>query len=69
MAIFESHFTSSEAFLSSTGSRLIAGGVAGHLTRREEEQLLREVRQALSQFEGHQGLVAPAEILLGVGSK
>jgi ubiquinone/menaquinone biosynthesis C-methylase UbiE len=65
---FESHYTSSEAFLNSTGSRLIAG-VVGHLTRHEEEQLLREVRQALSQFEGPQGLVAPAEFLLGVGGK
>jgi hypothetical protein len=30
---------------------------------------LGEVRQALSQFEGSHGLVAPAELLLGVGSK
>jgi hypothetical protein len=30
---------------------------------------LGEVRQALSQFEGSDGLVAPAELLLGVGSK
>ncbi len=65
---FESHYTSSEAFLHSTGSRLIAG-VVGQLTRHEQEQLLEEVRQALSQFEGPQGLVAPAELLLGVGSK
>ena len=65
---FESHYTSSEAFLNSTGSRLIAGSV-GQLTRHEQEQLLSEVRQALSQFEGPQGLVAPAELLLGVGSK
>ncbi|HEU5227455.1 MAG TPA: hypothetical protein VFU49_06545 [Ktedonobacteraceae bacterium] len=30
---------------------------------------LEEVRQALSQFEVSQGFVAPAEFLLGVGSK
>jgi ubiquinone/menaquinone biosynthesis C-methylase UbiE len=65
---FESHYSSSEAFLNSTGRRLIAG-VVGQLTPHEQEQLLSEVRQALSQFEGPQGLVAPAELLLGVGSK
>ena len=65
---FESHYASSEAFLHSTGSRLIAG-VAGQLHPHEREQLVSEVRQALSQFEGPQGLVAPAEFLLGVGSK
>jgi SAM-dependent methyltransferase len=65
---FESHYPSSEAFLHSTGSRLIAG-VVGHLTRPAQEHVLREMRQALSQFEGPQGLVAPAELLLGVGSK
>jgi ubiquinone/menaquinone biosynthesis C-methylase UbiE len=65
---FESHYPSSEAFLNSTGSRLIAE-VVGQLTRHEQEQLLSEVRQAVSQFEGPQGLVAPAEFLLGVGSK
>jgi ubiquinone/menaquinone biosynthesis C-methylase UbiE len=65
---FESHYTSSEAFLNSTGSRLIAG-VVGQLPPQEQERLLDEIRQALSQFEGQQGLVAPAEFLLGVGSK
>jgi ubiquinone/menaquinone biosynthesis C-methylase UbiE len=65
---FESHYASSEAFLNSTGSRLTAG-VMRHLTHHEQEQLLGEIRQALSQFEGPQGLVAPAELLLGVGSK
>src|SRR5262249_25182278 len=65
---FESHYISSEAFLNSTGSRLIAG-VVGQLTRQEEEHLLAEVRAALSPFEGPHGLVAPAELLLGVGSK
>ena len=35
----------------------------------EQQHLLGEVREALSQFEGSHGLVAPAEWLLGVGSK
>src|SRR5581483_2705655 len=65
---FESHYASSEAFLHSTASRLIAG-VMGQLPHQEQEHVLGEVRQAVSQFEGPQGLVAPAEFLLGVGSK
>jgi ubiquinone/menaquinone biosynthesis C-methylase UbiE len=65
---FESHYASLEAFLHSTASRLTAG-VLGQLSQEEQQHLLEEVRQALSQFEGSQGLVAPAELLLGVGSK
>jgi len=65
---FESHYASLDAFLHSTASRLTAG-VMGQLSKPEQQQLLGEVRQALSQFEGAHGLVAPAELLLGVGSK
>jgi len=64
---FESHYASLDAFLQSTASRLTAG-VMGQLGHLEQQQLLGEVRQALSQFEGSHGLVAPAEFLLGVGS-
>jgi SAM-dependent methyltransferase len=65
---FQSHYASLDAFLQSTASRLTAG-VMGQLRKPEQQQLLGEVRQALSQFEGSHGLVAPAELLLGVGSK
>ncbi len=65
---FQSHYASLDAFLQSTASRLTAG-VMGQLSQQEQQQLLGEVRQALSQFEGSHGLVAPAELLLGVGSK
>ena len=65
---FQSHYASLDAFLQSTASRLTAG-VMGQLGHLEQQQLLGEVRQALSQFEGSHGLVAPAELLLGVGSK
>jgi ubiquinone/menaquinone biosynthesis C-methylase UbiE len=65
---FESHYASLDAFLHSTGSRLLAG-VMGQLSQEEQQHLLGEVRQALNQFEGARGLVAPAELLLGVGSK
>lgn len=65
---FQSHYASLDAFLQSTASRLTAG-VMGQLRKTEQQHLLEEVRQALSQFEGSHGLVAPAEFLLGVGSK
>jgi ubiquinone/menaquinone biosynthesis C-methylase UbiE len=65
---FQSHYASLDAFLQSTASRLTAG-VMGQLSKPEQKHLLEEVRQALSQFEGSDGLAAPAEFLLGVGSK
>jgi ubiquinone/menaquinone biosynthesis C-methylase UbiE len=65
---FMSHYASLDAFLESTASRLTAG-VMGQLNQQEQQQLLEEVRQALSPFEESNGLVAPAEMLLGVGSK
>ena len=65
---FQSHYASLDAFLQSTASRLTAG-VMGQLRKPEQQHLLGEVREALSQFEGSHGLVAPAELLLGVGSK
>ncbi len=65
---FQSHYTSLDAFLQSTASRLTAG-VIEQFSQQEQQQLLEEVRQALSQFEGSHGFVAPAELLLGVGSK
>ena len=64
----QSHYASLDAFLQSTASRLTAG-VMGQLSQQEQQHLLWEVRQALSQFEGSHGLMAPAEFLLGVGSK
>jgi len=65
---FQSRYASLDAFLQSTASRLTAG-VMSQLRKPEQQQLLEEVRQALSQFEGPHGFVAPAELLLGVGSK
>jgi hypothetical protein len=65
---FQFHSASLDVFLQSTASRLTSN-VMGQLNQQEQQQLLEEVRQALSQFEGPQGLVAPAELLLGVGSK
>lgn len=66
---FESHYASLDAFLHSTGSRLIAGVMGRQLSQEEQQHLLGEIRQAVSPFVGDRGLVAPAELLLGVGSK
>ncbi len=65
---FQSHYASLDAFLQSTASRLTAG-VMGQLNQQEQQQLLAEVRQALSSFEGRHGLVAPSEFLLAAGRK
>jgi ubiquinone/menaquinone biosynthesis C-methylase UbiE len=65
---FESHYASLDAFLQSTADRLIAG-VMGQLSPSEQQRLVEEVRQAVSRFDGPHGFVAPAEFLLGVGSK
>ncbi|HET8843045.1 MAG TPA: methyltransferase domain-containing protein, partial [Ktedonobacteraceae bacterium] len=65
---FQSHYASLDAFMQSSATRLVAG-VMAQLGQQEQQHLLQEVRQALSQFEGPHGLVAPAELLLGVGSK
>jgi hypothetical protein len=64
----QSHYASVDAFLQSTASRLTVG-VMEQLSQHEQQHLVGEVRQALSQFEGADGLVAPAELLLVVGSK
>ena len=65
---FESHYASIDAFPQSTARRLTAD-VMGQLRKPEQQRLLGGVRQAMSQFEGSHGLMAPAELLLGVGSK
>lgn len=65
---FLSHYTSLDVYLQSTVGRLIAGAMGQH-SQQEQQQLLEEIRQALSQFEGPHGMVAPAEMLLGAGSK
>jgi SAM-dependent methyltransferase len=65
---FESHYASLDAFLHSTADRVIAGAMGKH-SPSEQQQLVREVREAVSQFDGPHGFVAPAEFLLGVGTK
>jgi ubiquinone/menaquinone biosynthesis C-methylase UbiE len=60
-------FPSLEAFMQQ-GRRTVEG-VMERLSQQEQESLAQEIRQVLRQFEGPQGLTAPGEVLLGVGTK
>ena len=62
-----SHYASLEAFLQSTGRRVLR--VVEELSPQDQQHLFDEVRQALRQFEGPEGFVAPAEMLLAVGTR
>jgi ubiquinone/menaquinone biosynthesis C-methylase UbiE len=61
------HFASVEAFLESR--RLLVASLIERLRKPDQQRLVEEVRQVLSQFEGPQGLVTSAETLLGVGTR
>lgn len=61
------HFASVEAYLESR--RVLVASMIGRLSEPDQQRLMEEVRQVLSQFEGPQGLVAPAETLLGMGTR
>ncbi len=65
---FQSHYASLDALLHSAAS-MVSADVMGQLSPKEQQHLWGAVRQALSQFEGSHGLVAPAELLLGAGIK
>jgi hypothetical protein len=60
-------FPSLEAFM--LQGRRTVEGMMERLSQQEQERLAQDIRQALRQFEGPQGLVAPGEVLLGVGTK
>jgi ubiquinone/menaquinone biosynthesis C-methylase UbiE len=59
-------FASMDAFMESR--RAMVAELVGQTSEQVQQQLLNEVRQALSQFEGPEGLVAQGETLLGVGT-
>lgn len=61
------HFASAEAFIESR--RKIMASTIERLSETDQQRLVEEVQQVLSQFEGPQGLVTSAETLLGVGTK
>ena len=60
-------FASMDAFLESR--RAMIAVLMGQTSQQVQQQVLNEVRQVMSQFEGPQGLVTSGETLLGVGTK
>ena len=60
-------FASMDAFLESR--RAVIAVLMGKMSQQDQHQVLNEVRQVLTQFEGPQGLVASGETLLGVGTR
>lgn len=61
------HFASVEAFMESR--RKLVASTIERLSQQDQQRLVEEVRQVLSQFEGPQGLVTSGETLLGVGTR
>ncbi|HEY7419082.1 MAG TPA: methyltransferase domain-containing protein [Ktedonobacteraceae bacterium] len=59
-------FASMDTFFESR--RGMIAELTGQMSKQAQQQILNEVRQALSQFEGPEGLVAQGETLLGVGT-
>jgi hypothetical protein len=59
------HFASMEAFLQLP----VLANTMEQLNQSDQQRLREEVEQALRQFERPQGLVFPAEMLLGVGTR
>ncbi len=61
------HFASVGAFLESR--RMLVAGMIEGLSESDQQQLVQEIYQVLSQFEGPEGLVTSGETLLGVGTR
>jgi ubiquinone/menaquinone biosynthesis C-methylase UbiE len=61
------HFASVEAFMKSR--RKLVASTIERLSQQDQQRLMEEIRQVLSQFEGPQGLVTSGETLLGVGTR
>jgi ubiquinone/menaquinone biosynthesis C-methylase UbiE len=61
------HFASVGAFLESR--RTLVAGMIERLSESDQQQLMQEIYQVLSQFEGPEGLVTSGETLLGVGTR
>jgi ubiquinone/menaquinone biosynthesis C-methylase UbiE len=61
------HFASVAAFMESR--RMLVASTIERLSAPDQQRLVEEVRQVLSQFEGPQGLVVSGETLLGVGTR
>ncbi len=62
------HFASIDAFFQQIPNNPVTNAME-QLKPPDQQRLQEEVEQALRQFEGPQGLVFPAEMLLGVGTR
>lgn len=64
------HFASMDAYFyfQQTPNTPLANTMK-QLNQQDQQRLLEEIRHAVSQFEGPEGLVFPAELLLGVGRR
>jgi ubiquinone/menaquinone biosynthesis C-methylase UbiE len=62
-------FASMDAFFQQMSNNPVTTNAMKQLNQQDQQCLQDEIRQALSQFEGPEGLVFPAELLLGVGTR
>ncbi len=62
------HFASIDAFFQHIPNNPVTNAME-QLKPPDQQRLQEEVEQALRQFEGPQGLVFPAELLLGMGTR
>jgi hypothetical protein len=60
------HFASMDALFQQT---FLVESAMKQLNQEDQQRLQEEIRQALSQFEGPEGLMFPAELLLGGGTR
>ncbi|HLZ57347.1 MAG TPA: class I SAM-dependent methyltransferase [Ktedonosporobacter sp.] len=63
------HFASMDAFFQQMPNNPVTTNAMKQLNQRDQQRLQEEIRQALSRFEGPEGLVFPAELLLGAGKR
>lgn len=62
----QSHFASWEAVLQINP---VVPNVIKQLNQQDQQRWQEEIQQAMSPFEGPEGLIIPAELLLGIGGK
>lgn len=62
-------FASMDAYFQQMANNPVTTNAMKQLNQQDQQRLQEEIRQALSQFEGPEGLVFPAELLLGAGRR
>lgn len=63
------HFASMDAYFQQMANNPVTTNAMKQLNQQDQQRLQEDIRQALSQFEGPEGLVFPAELLLGAGRR